>query len=560
MLPFPNGSEISAILPEIILVVAMCVALIVPVLPPFRSACRKSHAPMFWIALVGLVAAALCAAGLMLGSFGLQPAKGQVFGGMFTVDHFALTFKVILFVFTVFVLFLFNTTTRDRIRTVDGPDYITLILGGALGMSMMASASNFLTIFLAIEAASFPSYALAGFYKTSKRGSEASLKYVLFGAVTSSIMLYGLSMLYGTYGSLDLVNISQGMAESGMTAGLWIGIVGFMIGLGFKLSAVPMHFWCPDVFEAAPFEVTTFLSVASKGAAVVLLLRVMMTFGFYSGSENVLAIQGISTFVGVIGLITATWGNLAAYYQTNIKRLLAFSSIAHAGYMIMAAGLATTTMSGSATNGNTLAYAILFYITVYCFMNFGAFSVAAIVDRETGSESLEDYAGLGVRNPLLAFMLGCFLLALFGMPGTGGFWGKVFLGFAMWDQGAWWFVAALVINTVFSLYIYLKPIIIMVWRPAESRTAVVTNPVRGLLIVIAMFGIFATGLLPDQATSWAKTNASIIYGPMASMSEARTNSDSTAASPEMAVANNREIDSAAAIVDGPRRMLEGSTP
>ena len=515
--PIPNGTELAAILPEIILVAAMCMALVVPVMPPLRERCKCSHGPMLWMAVIALALSTIASAALMSGSLGLPSVHGSIFGGMFTVDRFSLTFKIILFVFTIFVLFLFNTTSREKVRTVDGPDYITLILGGVLGMSMMASASNLLTIFLAIEAASFPSFALAAFYKTSKRGSEAGMKYVLFGAATSSIMLYGLSMLYGTYGTLDLTLIAQAVGQSGMTAGLWIGIVGLMIGVGFKLSAVPMHFWCPDVFEGAPIEITTFLSVASKGAAVVLLLRFMLTLGMYSGPDNLHALQGISAFVGVIGLLTATWGNLAAYYQTNIKRLLAFSSIAHAGYMIMAAGLVTTTMAGTSggpADGNRLAFAVLFYITVYACMNYGAFSVVAIVERQTGSQSLKDYAGLGQRSPVLAILLGCFLIALFGMPGTGGFWGKVFLGFAMWKQGAWWFVAGLVINTVFSLYVYLKPIIIMVWKPAEGRPAFALNPVHGALLVIALIGVMATGILPDQATSWINNNASIAYGPI----------------------------------------------
>jgi len=513
MLVLPTGPELLAILPEIILVLGMCAALLVPLVPPFQRAARESHAPMYWVALLTLVAATLSAAAIAGEAFGMTIPDGYVLFGMFAVDRFALTFKVILYVFTIFVLFLFNTTTRDQVRTLDSPDYISLILGSVLGMSMMASASNFLIIFLAIETASFPSFALAGFYKTSRRGSEASMKYVLFGAASSAMMLYGLSLLYGTYGTLNLSEVAQTVGANGMTAGLWIGIVGLMIGIGFKLSAVPMHFWCPDVFEGAPFEITTFLSVVSKGAAVVLLLRIMLTFGVFSTPEHSGTFAGISAFVGFIGLVTATWGNLAAYFQANIKRLLAFSSIAHAGYMIMAAAMltASSNASGGPTSGQELAYAILFYLIVYCCMNYGAFYIAAIVARETGSEMLDDYAGMGARNPALAIMLGCFLLALFGMPGTGGFLGKVYLGFQMWKQGAWWFVAGLVINTVFSLYIYLKPIIIMVWKDAAGRPAVQANPVRMALLAVALFGIFATGILPDQATGWARTNAVLTY-------------------------------------------------
>ncbi len=514
MLPVPSGSEISALLPEIIIAFTMCVALLAPVLTPLRRTFRESHTPMIAIAIIGLGCAIVSTLCILNGYSQFAAPDHYIVFNTIAVDHFALTFKLILYVFTLFVLLLWATTTRDKIRTIDNPDYVCLILGGVLGMSLMASATNFLMIFLAIEAASFPSFALAGFYKTTRRGAEASLKYVIFGAAASSIMLYGLSMLYGTYGTLDLAEFAMRLGDQGVTLGLIVGLGGLLIGLGFKLSAVPMHFWCPDVFEAAPFEITTFLSVASKGAAIALLLRITMTLGYYTDPAHESLLVGISTAIGILGLVTATWGNLGAYFQTNIKRLLAYSSIAHSGYMIMAASLLTTTMRsahGGPAQGNTLAYALLFYILVYAFMNYGAFSIAARVDRATGSENIADYAGLATRSPLLAFVFGAFLMALFGMPGTGGFWGKVFIGFQMWNQNMWWLVAGLVINTVLSLYIYLKPIITMVWKPAEDRSEITMSPASWLLICIALFGVLATGILPDRVTSWTRDNAIITY-------------------------------------------------
>lgn len=524
--PWSFLSESRALLPEIILVVTMCTALILPVIPQLRPMCRRSHTPMLLTAVAGLLAATLAALVILTGSFGQAVPQHHLLGGMIAVDQFALTIKVILYLFTIFVLYLWTTTTRDQVRVIDGPDYVTLILGGVLGMSLMVSASNFVMIFLAIEAASFPSYALAGFYKTSRRGSEASLKYVLFGAVTSAIMLYGLSMLYGSYGTLDLAAIAEmasaewaaagaeGGGSGGMSVGLLLGLFGFMIGVGFKLSAVPTHFWCPDVFEGAPFEITVFLSVASKAAAIALLLRVMLTIGFFAGPEAHGALTGIATLVGLVGLITATWGNLTAYYQDNVKRFLAYSSIAHAGYMIMAAGLLTATMRGPTTGpsqGHDLAYAILFYIIVYSFMNYGAFTIAAVIARSTGSESLRDYAGLASRNPMLALAFGICLMSLFGMPLTGGFWAKIKLGFEMWNQQMWWLVVGLVINTVFSLYFYLKPIIIMVFMQPEGRRPVVLGPAQAVLITVAVVGVMATGIIPDQVTSWARNNAVLVY-------------------------------------------------
>ncbi len=513
MLQVPSGVEVAALLPEIILVAAMCAALLLPVLPPTRRACAESIWPMTWTVLAGLVGALAATVMQIRGMGGLEIPSQQILGNSLAIDHFSQIFKVVLYLFTMLVICMWLTTSRRDVRAVDGPDFISLLLGAVLGMSLMASASNFLMVFLAIEAASFPSYALAGFLKSTRRSSEASLKYVLFGSATSAIMVYGLSMIYGQFGTFDLVPIAQAVGEQGMTAGLLLGLFGFIVGIGFKLSAVPTHFWCPDVFEGAPIAVTTFLSVASKGAAIMLLLRVTMTLGFWSPETDAArnALLGISTFIGLIGLATATWGNLAAYFQDNIKRLLAYSSIAHAGYMIMAAGLATATLHENSIAANSLAYAILFYVIVYSFMNLGAFTIAALIAQQTGRESLEEYAGLGVRHPALALLLGCFLMSLFGMPGTGGFWAKVYLGLQMWEQNMWWLVVGLVVNTVFSLYLYLKPIIIMVWKPAEDRAVPALAMPHWIILGAAVGGVFLTGLLPDQTTGWARENARMTF-------------------------------------------------
>jgi len=526
-LTWPPGAALWAILPELFLLTTLCVVLIVPVLPPFQAACRRSHKTILYIALLGLLGAAVSTLSLLSGTIsGSIPPDGYLFSGMLSIDRYALTFKLILYVFTALVLALWTVITQRHIRSVDGPDYVSLIIGAVLGMSLMASATNLLMIYLAIEAASFPSFALAGFYKTTRRGSEASMKYVLMGVSSSAIMLYGLSMLYGSYGTLDLSLVAQQVAEQGGSIGLLIGMLGLLVGIGFKLSIVPMHFWCPDVFEGAPFEISTFLSVASKGAAIVLLVRIMMTFGYYvplpvdGSNPNHLpgALHILSITVGIIGLITATWGNLAAYFQTNMKRLLAYSSIAHAGYMTMAAALLsdsiggiTTYPSGVALHGE-LAGVILFYVLVYMFMNFGAFTVAAIVERSTGSEQIKDYSGLIYRSPALAVVMCVFLMSLFGMPVTGGFWAKVYIGFQMWEENMWWLVIGLVVNTVFSLYLYLKPLISMIFKPAVDRQPFpAVSMAAWLLLLIATLGVFATGIIPDQFAGWTKDNAVLNY-------------------------------------------------
>lgn len=502
-------SEVLTLLPELCLLIAVCIALVAPVLPPLRAVFRASHGPLTGIAVVALLAALISSVAMLAGWGGLTLPDHSVLHGMIAVDEFALSVKIIIYVFTLLVIVLWTSTTRDKVRLTDGPDYISLVLSGALGMSLMASATNFLMVFLAIEAASFPSYALAGFNKQTYRSSEASLKYVLIGAASSALMLYGLSMLYGFYGTLDLVPIAERVAAEGMSVGLLMGVFGLLIGIGFKLSAVPIHFWCPDVFEGASIEITTFLSVASKAGAIALLVRIMMTLGHFSTDETRGVLVGIGSFVGLVGVVTASWGNLAAYFQTNVKRLLAYSSIAHAGYMIMLAGLLTASMNRA--QPADLAYALLFYLIVYACMNLGAFVVAAVMIKETGSESLDEFAGLGQRNTFLALAMGCFLLSLFGMPLTGGFWGKVRFGFEMWHEGMWWLVVALIVNTVFSLYFYLKPIIIMVWKQPTSSRVLSVAPAMYAVLLVALFGVFATGLLPDPATAWARNNTQMVF-------------------------------------------------
>ncbi|MFG0251999.1 MAG: NADH-quinone oxidoreductase subunit N, partial [Phycisphaerales bacterium JB038] len=362
----PDFTQLSAIGPELILALGMCVALLLPLLA--QDLCRKSNKPML---LVGIVTCALAALAALvdLGSESLAGDGHTFFLGTLTIDPFSQAVKVLILVFTILVFVQFSFLgLRKQIPVTDSPDYVSLILGAVLGMCLMASASNLLMMFIAIETASFPSYALAGFRKTTKQGPEASLKYVLFGSVASAIMLYGLSMLYGQYGTLDFHTLAAEAAASGPTWGLALGVFGLLIGIGFKLSLFPVNFWCPDVFEGASMEITTFLSIASKGAAVALLLRLTQTFGHAAMlADQMQIVTGVTIFIGIMGGITATWGNLAALRQDSIKRMLAYSSIAHAGYMTMACALLGRAMfrvNDDPAMASILANANLFYLVI----------------------------------------------------------------------------------------------------------------------------------------------------------------------------------------------------
>src|SRR3954470_22608810 len=276
-------------------------------LAPFFT--RRRNLASFLVALAGLTAALISLLWINVPSTITAPLRG-----ILIADAFALLWKAMLIVFTIGILFIWRSTTASDMHEGDGPEFFTLLIGATLGMSLMASTINLLMIVMAVELASLPSYVLAGFRKTHRLGAEASLKYVLFGAACSALMIYGLTFLYGLYGTLDLAAIARQVQQGGAPAHpalLTIAFFGLLAGVGFKIAAVPFHFWCPDVFEGASVEVTAFLSVASKGAGLVLLLRVLMTFAEAVGYRDAQPLTALAYTMGILGALTATAGNTA---------------------------------------------------------------------------------------------------------------------------------------------------------------------------------------------------------------------------------------------------------
>ena len=512
-LPFiPGWNELRPFVADLWLIATIVGVL----LTPFFVTSRPNAAAGV-VALAGLALAFISQ--VAVGMNGL-PA-GEHFRGILVIDPFAVLWKLLLLLFVAGVIVMWFTTVASTLHEGDGPEFFTLLLSATLGMSLMASTANLLMLFLAVELASLPSYVLAGFRKTHRVGAEASLKYVLFGAATSSVMVYGLSFLYGLYGTLNVAEIGQAMAKAaatgapagGSAALLAVAVFGLIVGIGFKISAVPFHFWCPDVFEGASIDVTTFLSVASKGAALALLLRVLMLLATPLGfqSHAGLSIGAIAGVVGVLGAVTCTVGNLGALVQTNIKRLLAYSSIAHAGYMLCALSLLVThnaapaqadAASGSGGGGAVLAVgaaqAVLLYLAVYLFMNLGAFTVAALVWRQTGSEEVSAFNGLGRRNPILAFAMLLFMASLIGLPPMGGFVAKVNVLWVLFQNGGWWWalIIAIGVNTIISAFYYFRIIRAMyLAAPAGDAPAFFGNPIAvglsgacGLVLVLLFVG------------------------------------------------------------------------
>lgn len=411
-------------------------------------------------------------AGLLLSLFftAEQAAVGNppLFWGLIILDHPAVFFKVI-FAITAVLVSIFSCKSDELVRFSDRNEYFSLIVGSVIGMNLLAMADNLLMIYLSLEFVSLMSYLLVGCV-TSSRSKEAALKYVLYGAVASGVFLYGASLYYGSSGSLEISNFK--FQSSNFLPGLFM-LAGFL----YKIAAVPMHAWCPDAYEGAPTPVTAFLSVAPKAAGFAVLMRVSHELG-----------QAFSwpMTVAVISAATMILGNLAAIPQTNVKRLLAYSSIAHAGYLLM--GVACFSQKGGE--------AVYFYFVAYLIMNLGAFLVVQIVGNFE-RESIEAYKGLSRRGPhgvALAVAMTVFLLSLTGVPPFVGFIGKFYIFSAVIESKLYWLAIVGIINSVVSLYYYARIIRAMFFdAPAEESPIAVSSLgilLAGLSICTILFGVF----------------------------------------------------------------------
>lgn len=524
----PPLDQVRHVAPELALVGTIVAVLLVSILAgrnPYLTAL---------VALLGAITALSLTSAVGVdvatrGQAGLAPTAAPA---MLITDNFSVFFKLFLLLFLSLVTGLWivgvgarrSGTARLLPQSApNAPEFFTLLLGSALGMILMVSTLNLLMIILAIELASLPSYAIAGFNKRDRRGAEASLKYVVFGAVTAAIMLYGASLLYGSYGTLDLPTIASSVAQHAgeSPAGravLGVGLFALCVGIGFKIAAVPFHFWCPDVFEGAPIEVTTWLSVSSKAAGLGLIVRIVSAFAAPVAPDQLNAAWGpMAVAVGVFAAITCTVGNFAAYRQDNVKRLLAYSSIAHAGYMLMAAAiLLPAEPASSAPAVNPAISAVALYMFTYLFMNLGAFGATALVSWQTGSESILAFTDLGRRAPWIAVPMAICLFSLVGLPPLGGFVAKWWLLYALGQGTAqqpwlWGLVIVLVLNTLFSLYYYVRIIVVMFVRsePRHAEERAFSVPLGGLAlinacaVILLVFGTIGVGPVKTLADHYA---------------------------------------------------------
>jgi NADH-quinone oxidoreductase subunit N len=451
--------------------------------------------------------------------------RQELFGGLLVFDSFTAFLRLVLAGFLI--LYIAMTKLSGIPDREDGADFYSLVLGSSLGMCLMVSANNLLMVFMAVEMASVPSYVLAGMLKGRPASSEAALKYAVYGAGTAGVMLYGISLISGVLGTLVLPDISYEISRvlaaggtSGSTMVLCLGGLMLSVGLAFKLSAVPFHFWCPDVFEGAAAEVGAFLSVASKAAAIALLVRVAFAFSMPASgaavgiSGNVAALADSRHFVvyviGLLAAVTCTFGNLAAYGQTNMKRLLAYSTIAHAGYLMMAVAAAVAMLAISPEGARDAVTAVAFYLATYLFMNLGAFGIVAFLRNRLKSEEISAYAGLIRVNPGVVVAMAVVLVSLIGLPPLAGFVAKFLVFSSLVDAITTGAESPLMLsllaigglNTVISLFYYLRVLKVMTFDPVPedrvsepfSFVSISGAMITGLVIPVVVFGVFWSGL------------------------------------------------------------------
>ena len=493
-----NLNSLAHFWPELILTVTILIAIIADL---FYH--RENSFKVAWWVLGGLA----------LSLFAIRLGGGNVtnlFMDTVALDPFANFFKILIILSTALVILMsFNSKELKEYRV---GEYFSILSIMTFGLFLMVSAIDILMVYLAIEIVSIMSFFLAGYLKKNQLSNEASLKYVIYGAFSSGIMLYGLSILFGLTGTTKFFEMQS--AISGLSAqsnlALILSVVFILVGFGYKISAVPFHFWTPDVYEGSPTTITAYLSVAPKAAGLALLIRFFnQVFGDGSAisSEFWLAVNDIPwpQLMAVLSAATMTVGNLVAIQQNSVKRMLAYSSIAHAGYMMMALPL----MSQSGI------YGIMMYVFVYLFMNLGAFFVLIYVQSEFGGETFDDFNNLGWKMPFIGAVMTLFMVALTGLPPTAGFIGKFYIFAAVIEAGSeyYWLAFVGVINSVVSLYYYIRVVkhMYLVGDRSESIGMPSSKLVTLLLVVLAI-PTFIFGWYFGPVTDWIGQSFVIFQG------------------------------------------------
>jgi NADH-quinone oxidoreductase subunit N len=484
-------SDFGYLLPEIVLTVGALVLLLADLMVP-----RDKQSVLAWVSLAILAAttAALVP---------VADAHVQIANGLMSVDRFALFFKVV-FLLAAALTILMSIRYLDVEGTRAG-EYYFLILCATLGMMFMAGGTDLITLFIGLETMAIAFYILTGFLKPSRRSNEAAVKYFLLGAFSLGILLYGMSLLYGLSGTTNLRSIATALAGQERDPRLVLAVILVVAGMGFKIAAVPFHMWAPDVYEGAPTPIAAFISVGSSAASFAMLLRIFVeslpamrvsALGAMAGPAI-----GWSDLFQVLAIVTMTVGNFAALTQSNLKRMLAYSSIAHAGYLLI--GVVAGTARGYT--------AMLIYLFVYSFMQLGAFTVLALLRRnDVVGDELKDMNGLFFRQPFAALAMLLFMLSLGGVPPTAGFMGKFWLFGAAIASGYYWLAVIGVLNSAVSLYYYIRIVVFMMLKNEPTGSEPTTSPALAVALGVAVVATLGLGMYPQPLFQFAQASAATL--------------------------------------------------
>lgn len=456
------------------------------------------------LSLIGLTAAGLSAVWLSLSWTG----SSQAFNGMIILDELRLGFTLVFLVVSALTILISMVWVESE--KLPAGEFHSLLMFATAGMLFMASAGDLVIVFLGLEILSIATYVMAGFRRTDVRSNESSLKYFILGSLASAFLLYGIALIYGATatagglpGTTNIAEIARRLNDSQYPPLLFAGAAMMLVGFGFKIATAPFHIWTPDVYEGAPTPVTAFMAAGPKAAGFASFMRVFVfAFPFVVATGNKTIAGEVHhawlTALVVLAILTMTVGNVVAIVQNNVKRMLAYSSIAHAGYALV--GFVAAGAAPDLESRNAAIAAVIFYLLTYALMNLGAFAVVQLIARAGDRRTeVDDYNGIGFQSPLLAFSLTLFLLSLLGMPLTAGFIGKVMVFRAALDQGYYILIVIGVLNTAISAYYYLRLIIVMFFR---ERTTVWSSPPIPASIVVALVitvaGVLYLGLFPGR--------------------------------------------------------------
>jgi len=487
-----NFQSLSYYYPELILTGVIIISVIYDLLIDKSKSGRVG-----WVLVCGLILVAI--------SIHLQDEfpVTTLFTDAVVLDPFSTFFKIIVLLATILVSIV--SLYSGELDGYRKGEYFSLLGIISFGLFLMVSAIDLIMVYLSIEIVSIMSFILAGYLKQNARSNEAALKYVVYGAFSSGIMLFGLSYVFGLTGSTNFFQIQQSLStlESESNTAVMMAMIMILAGFGYKISAVPFHFWTPDVYEGAPTTITAYLSVAPKAGAFAMMLRFFNQVFADGGAMAGLDASSFSEFpwaniLSLLAIITMTLGNVVAIQQNSIKRMLAYSSIAHAGYML----LAMPVMSGDSI------YAIMIYLVMYLFMNLGAFFVVIIVKNKTGSESFDDYKGLGWEMPLIGVVMTLFMVSLTGLPPTAGFIGKFYIFASLIKGGStfYWLVVIGGINSVISLYYYLRVVKVMYFEGKKKESILYPPRVLTGMLLATAIPTLLLGIYWTPIADWIKSS------------------------------------------------------